>query len=118
VQQRLVKAVLDHAPQPYTNDELAAVAAHCSEREDEAQRVERAMRKVIAARLFSDRIGQTFDAIVTGAGNKGTYVRLLHPPAEGRVVRGEAGMDVGDRVRVRLVHVDPVHGHIDLERAH
>lgn len=113
VTQRLVKAVLAGAPQPYTNGELAAIAAHCTEREDAARKVERAMRKTAAALLLADQIGHEFDAIVTGASPKGTFVRLLRPPAEGRVVRGERGMDVGDRVRVRLVSVRPDPGYID-----
>ena len=71
------------------------------------------MRKVAAALLLADRIGEEFDAIVTGESKKGTYVRLLHPPAEGRVVRGAEGMDVGDRVRVRLIATDPEKGWID-----
>jgi exoribonuclease-2 len=113
VTQRLVKAVLAGAPQPYADDELAAIAAHCTEREDAARKVERVVRKMAAAELLGPRVGETFDAIVTGETPKGTFVRLLHPPAEGRVVRGEAGMDVGDRVRVRLVAVDPALGHVD-----
>jgi len=113
VQQRLVKAVLAKTPPPYTNDELAALAAHCTDREDAAQKVERHMRKVAAADLLGPRIGQTFEGIVTGVTPKGTFVRLLRPPAEGRVVRNEHGMDVGDRVRVKLVHVDPDRGFID-----
>jgi exoribonuclease-2 len=116
IQQRLVKAVLAGQPQPYSNEELSALAAHCTEREDEAQKVERKMRKVVAARLLSGRIGQNFDAIVTGVSKKGTFVRLLRPPAEGRVISGERGMDVGDRVNVRLVHTDPERGFIDFER--
>jgi exoribonuclease-2 len=116
VQQRLVKAVLANKPQPYTNDALSHEAAHCTEREDMAQKVERQMRKVIAAELLSDKIGHKFDAIVTGVTDHGTFVRLLHPPAEGKVVKGEHGMDVGERVDVRLVHVDPERGHIDLAR--
>jgi exoribonuclease-2 len=117
VEQRLVKAVLDSKPQPYSNEELSTIAAHCTEREDMEQKVERQMRKVIAAQLLADKIGQHFDAIVTGAGEKGTYVRLLHPPAEGKVVKGERGLDVGDRVNVRLVRADPQRGFIDLARA-
>ena len=74
------------------------------------------MRKVIAATLLSDRIGQVFDALVTGATPKGTYVRVLAPPVEGRVVRGEMGLDVGDKVRVRLLAADPERGFIDFER--
>ncbi|HKO16696.1 MAG TPA: RNB domain-containing ribonuclease [Gemmatimonadaceae bacterium] len=113
ITQRLVKATLAGAVAPYANDELAAIAAHCTEREDAARKVERTMRKVAAAVFLADRIGETFDAIVTGDTPKGTYVRLLHPPAEGRVVRGAEGMDVGDRVRVRLVSTDAQKGWID-----
>ena len=74
------------------------------------------MRKVVAARLLARSIGQTFDGIVTGAGPKGTYVRLLRPPAEGQVVQGEKGLDVGDRVNVKLVHVNQDRGFIDFAR--
>jgi exoribonuclease-2 len=115
VTQRLVKAAIANAPPPYTDDELAAIATQCTEREDAANRVERTMRKVAAAELLADRIGRVFTAIVTGVNKDGTYVRLLSPPAEGRVVRGERGMDVGERVRVRLVRTDPERGYIDFE---
>jgi exoribonuclease-2 len=117
VTQRLVKAVLASRPQPYTDDELAAVAARCTEREDAARAVERTIRKAAAALLLAPRVGDTFDAIVTGANRKGTFVRLIHPPAEGRVVRGEEGMDVGERVRVRLIGVDAEKGFVDFEGA-
>src|SRR5205085_2460073 len=103
VTQRLVKAALADQPAPYNDEELALLAQHCTEREDAENKVERTMRKVGAALMLADRIGEQFDAIVTGASPKGTYVRLLRPPAEGRVVRGEHGMDVGDRVKVRLL---------------
>jgi ribonuclease R len=96
---------------------LAAIAAHCTERENAANRVERTARKAAAALLLADRIGNVFDAIVTGVNKDGTYVRLLSPPAEGRVMRGEEGMDVGERVRVRLTHTDPGRGFIDFEGA-
>ena len=115
VTQRLVKAAIASAPAPYTDDELAAIAKQCTEREDAANRVERTMRKVAAAELLADRIGRVFTAIVTGVNRDGTYVRLLSPPAEGRVMRGEEGMDVGERVRVRLVRTDPEKGYIDFE---
>src|SRR6478735_1922559 len=113
VTQRLVKAALADAPPPYTDDELAAIAKQCTEREDAANRVERVTRKAAAAELLAHRIGSVFSAIVTGVNKNGTFVRLLSPPAEGRVMRGEQGLDVGERVRVRLVHTDPVKGHID-----
>jgi exoribonuclease-2 len=115
VTQRLVKAALANAPAPYTDDELAAIAKQCTEREDAANRVERVTRKSAAAILLAHRIGSVFDAIVTGVNKDGTYVRLLSPPAEGRVMKGERGMDVGERVRVKLVHTDPRRGFIDFE---
>jgi VacB/RNase II family 3'-5' exoribonuclease len=113
ITQRLVKAALANTAAPYSNDELAEIAQHCTEREDAARKVERTMRKVAAALMLADRIGERFDAIVTGASPSGTYVRLLHPPAEGRVVHGEKGLDVGDRVKVKLVGTDPEKGWID-----
>jgi len=113
VTQRLVKATLGNAPAPYTDAEIDAIAAHCTEREHAASKVERVARKAAAALLLERRIGARFDAIVTGVKGDATYVRLLSPPAEGRVVRGQQGMDVGERVRVRLVHTDPERGHID-----
>jgi len=115
VTQRLVKAAIAGAPAPYTDDELAAIAKQCTEREDAANRVERVTRKAAAAELLAHRIGSVFTAIVTGVNKNGTFVRLLSPPAEGRVVRGEQGLDVGERVRVRLIHTDPAKGHIDFE---
>ena len=115
VTQRLVKAVLVDQPAPYSNDELASVAARCTEREDAENKVERTIRKTAAALLLRDRIGETFDAIVTGANEKGTFVRTIRPPAEGMVVRQHEGFDVGDRVRVKLVGADPNRGFIDFE---
>ena len=115
VTQRLVKAAIAGAPAPYSDDELDAIARHCTERENAANKVERLARKSAAALLLERRIGATFDAIVTGVKRDATYVRLLSPPAEGRVVRGEGGMDVGERVRVRLVRTDAERGHIDFE---
>ena len=115
VTQRLVKATLANTPAPYSNEELAQIAARCTEREDAENKVERTVRKTAAALLLHDRIGQTFDAIVTGATQHGTFVRILHPPAEGMVVRSAEGFDVGDRVRVKLVSTDPYKGYIDFE---
>ena len=113
VTQRLVKAVLAGKPSPYSNDELDAIAKHCTEREDAARKVERQVRKIAAAVSMSDHIGETFEAIVTGVNSKGTFVRLVHPPVEGRVTKGEAGMDVGERWKVRLLSTDPVRGFVD-----
>lgn len=115
VTQRLVKAALANAPAPYSNDELSAIAAHCTEREDAENKVERTVRKTAAALMLSDKIGQTFDAIVTGANDHGTFVRTFHPPAEGMVLRNHAGFDVGDKVKVKLVGADPYKGFIDFE---
>ncbi|HTJ24439.1 MAG TPA: RNB domain-containing ribonuclease [Gemmatimonadaceae bacterium] len=115
VTQRLVKATLANTPAPYSNEDLAQIAARCTEREDAENKVERTVRKTAAALLLHDRIGQTFDAIVTGATQHGTFVRILHPPAEGMVVRRAEGFDVGDRVRVKLVSTDPYKGYIDFE---
>lgn len=117
VTQRLLVAAAQRKPAPYRDDQLSTIAAHCTERENAARKVERTMRKVAAAAMLSDRIGETFDAIVTGASSKGTYVRLRRPPAEGRVVEGEHGLDVGDRVIVRLVGTDPERGFIDFATA-
>lgn len=115
VTQRIVKAALAGAAAPYSDDELAVIAARCTERENAANRVERLARKAAAAVLLANRIGQEFDAIVTGVNGDGTYVRLLSPPAEGRVMRGEEGMDVGERVRLRLIATDPQRGYVDFE---
>lgn len=113
ITQRMVKAALAGRKPAYDEQELAEVAAHCSEQEDNADKVERRLRKSAAALLLADRIGSRFDAIVTGAKPKGTWVRVLHPPVEGRVVRGERGVDVGDQVRVELVSTDVENGFID-----
>ena len=115
VTQRLVKAALADTPSPYTNEALADIAARCTEREDAENKVERTVRKTIAALILHDRIGETFDAIVTGRNPKGTFVRTLHPPAEGMVVRNADDFDVGDKVRVKLVGADPYKGYIDFE---
>jgi len=116
VTQRLLKARLRNGSATYVEAELAQIAAHCAERGDAARRVERLRRKVAAASLLRGRIGESFDGIVTGASSKGTWVRLLKFPAEGRVIRSAQGVDVGDKVQVRLVSVDVAQGFIDFER--
>jgi exoribonuclease-2 len=116
VTQRLLKASAAGAACPYSEKELSDIAARCTEREDAARKVERLMRKVIAASLLSNRIGEMFDGIVTGASPKGTFVRLLKFPAEGMLVRGAKGVDVGDKVSVRLCGVDVSRGFVDFER--
>lgn len=115
ITQRLLVAAAAGEPSPYTDEALEAIAARCTEREDAARKVERTMRKVVAAVLLSARIGETFDAVVTGAAGKGTFVRIVDPAAEGRVVSGERGLDVGDHLKVRLVATEPTRGFIDFE---
>lgn len=116
ITQRLLKAALAGASLPYTIPELTALAEHCTDREDAANKIERRVRKSAAAVLLSKRIGETFDAIVTGASAKGTWVRLMTPPIEGRLERGFQGLDVGDRLRVKLIHTDIDRGFIDFVR--
>jgi ribonuclease R len=115
--QRLLKAALAGQPVPYGNDELVSLARHCTEQEDNATKVERQVAKSAAALLLASRIGDQFDAIVTGASDKGTWARIGGPAVEGRIVRGFAGLDVGDKVRVRLVGTDVERGFIDFARA-
>jgi exoribonuclease-2 len=98
-------------------EELDVLARHCTEQEGNADKVERQVRKSAAALLLAPRIGQSFDAMVTGASEKGTWVRIMDPVVEGRVVRGFEGLDVGDRVRVELVHTDVARGFIDFARS-
>jgi exoribonuclease-2 len=117
VTQRTVKAALANAAPPYAEEELTTIADHCTEREDAARKVERKMRKVAAAVLLHDRIGERFDAIVTGVTPKGTFVRALRPPVDGRVVRGEQGLLVGAKVAVKLLATDAARGFIDFGRA-
>jgi exoribonuclease-2 len=118
VTQRLVKAALENRPAPYGRDELQDLAQHCTEQEDNAAKVERHVAKSAAALLLSTRIGERFDAIVTGASEKGTWVRIFHPAVEGKVVRGFEELDVGDRVHVELVYTDVERGYIDFVRTH
>ena len=117
ITQRLLKAALAGRPASYRNDELDALARHCTEQEDNAAKVERQVRKSAAALLLASRIGERFDALVTGASEKGTWVRVLRPPVEGRLVRGFEGLDVGDHVQVELVHTDVERGFIDFARS-
>ena len=116
ITQRLLKAALAGVPIPYTNTELTDLADHCTEKEDDATKVERQVRKSAAALLLSDRIGAHFDAIVTGASEQGTWVRLFNPPVEGRLDGGTQGLDVGDRTRVKLVSTNVQRGYIDFVR--
>jgi VacB/RNase II family 3'-5' exoribonuclease len=116
VTQRLIKAVLANRPVPYPDDQLAAIARHCTQKEDAARKVQRDMQKRISAVALGHRVGQSFSAIVTGVTPKGVFVRVLDPPVEGRLMRGEHGVDVGDHLRVKLLSVDPARGYIDFGR--
>jgi exoribonuclease R len=114
---RMIKAALAGTQQPYAENELDDLARHCTEAEDAANKVERQVRKSAAAMLLSPRVGDRFDAIVTGASEKGTWVRIFQPPVEGKLIHGSEGLDLGDRLRVKLVGVDVPAGHIDFARS-
>jgi exoribonuclease-2 len=116
VTQRLIGAVLAKQASPYSDDALAAIASNCTLKEDAARKVERAMHKRIEAVALAGRVGESFPAVVTGVTPKGVYVRVFDPPVEGRLMRGEQGVDVGDRVRVTLLATDPQRGFIDFGR--
>ena len=116
VVQRLVKAMLRGEPAPYSDAELEAIATHCTERESAARKVERTMQKRVAAVALQGRVGQQFQGVVTGANDKGVFVRVFTPPVEGKVVQGEQGLDVGDVVKVTLVGADPQRAFIDFRR--
>ena len=115
VTQRLIKAVLAKRPAPYSNAQLDAIAQNCNLKEEAARKVERNMGKRIAAVALQPRIGETFSAVVTGVTPKGVFVRVLNPPAEGILVRGE-GVDVGDKLQLKLISADPRKGYIDFIR--
>ncbi len=117
ITQRLLKAALAGQSAPYANDDLGALVKHCTNQEDVAKKVERQVGKSAAALLLESRVGEKFDAIVTGAAAKGTWVRVLDPPVEGKLVRGSERLDVGQRLRVQLVRTDVEQGFIDFARA-
>jgi VacB/RNase II family 3'-5' exoribonuclease len=117
VTQRLIKVMLAGQPAPYSDNELAAIASNCTAKEDAARKVEREMTKRLAAVAMSHRIGQIFDALVTGVTPKGTFVRVLQPRVEGLLAQGQQGLDVGDRLRVKLIRTDVQRGYIDFARA-
>jgi exoribonuclease-2 len=117
VTQRLIKALLAGQKNPYSDDELTAIAANCTQKEDAAKKVEREMSKRLAAVAMQSRIGEVFDAIVTGATDHGTFVRALQPHVEGLLAQGQQGLDVGDRLRVKLIRTDVQRGYIDFARA-
>jgi exoribonuclease R len=116
VTHRQVKAVLEARANPYTAIELTEVAARCTVQEANAAKVERQVRKSAAALLLDSRVGERFAGVVTGAAPKGTYVRVFDPPVEGKIVRGFAGLSIGDKVQVTLVATDFERGHLDFAR--
>jgi exoribonuclease-2 len=117
VTQRLLKALIAGAPNPYSDGELSSIATNCTVKEDAARKVEREMSKRLAAVAMSNRVGEVFDAIVTGVTPHGTFVRVLKPHIEGLLVQGHQGVDVGDKLRVRLTRTDVQRGYIDFVRA-
>jgi VacB/RNase II family 3'-5' exoribonuclease len=113
VTQRILHAMMDNAPAPYSDQDLTAIAMHCNESDKALRKIERDMQKRVAAVAMASRVGQTFPGVVTGASEKGVYVRVLRPPFEGRVIHGGDGLDVGDKVTVKLIHTDPARAFID-----
>ena len=116
ITQRILKATLSGTSIPYSQSELIELASRCTQKEDDANKVERIVAKSAAAMLLSSRIGDRFDAICTGAADKGTWVRIFQPPIEGRLLYGYKGVDVGNRLEVKLIHVDVNLGFIDFEK--
>src|ERR1700758_962697 len=117
VTQRLLKAMLAGQKNPYSDDELTAVATNCTQKEDAARKVEREMAKRLAAVAMQQRIGEVFGAIVTGVTDHGTFVRVLQPRIEGLLLQGQHGLDVGDKLRVKLLRTDVQKGYLDFARA-
>ncbi len=116
VTQRLIKAVIAKQPPPYSDAQLDAIASNCTLKEDAARKVERVMGKRIAAVALQPRIGQMFQAVVTGVTPSGTFVRIVNPPADGLLIHGQQGVDVGDQLKVKLVSTDPRRGYIDFAK--
>ncbi|MEO6924802.1 MAG: RNB domain-containing ribonuclease, partial [Bryocella sp.] len=114
--QRCLHAMMTNAPAPYSDVDLAAIAAHCNEADKKLRKIERDMQKRVAAVAMASRVGQIFAGVVTGASDKGVYVRVIQPPFEGRVMQGDEGLDVGDKVNVKLIRTDPEHAHIDFAK--
>jgi exoribonuclease-2 len=116
VTQRVLHAMMTNAPAPYSDEELNAIAMHCNDADKALRKIERDMQKRVAAVAMAHRIGEVFAGVVTGATDKGTYARVIRPPFEGRVIQGEDGLDVGDKVNVKLLHTDPARAFIDLAK--
>jgi exoribonuclease-2 len=117
VMQRMIKASLAKKAAPYSDQELDAIAKNCTLKEDAARKVERTMEKSVAAVVLQRRVGEVFPGVVTGVTPKGVFVRVFNPPVEGRLMQGEEGVDVGDEIRVKLLHTNPQRGFIDFGRS-
>jgi exoribonuclease-2 len=113
---RLLKTAFEKKAPPYSPAELSDLASHCTQQENNADKVERQVRKSASASFMASRIGEYFEALVTGAGEKGTWIRLLNPPVEGKLVQGAHGLDVGDKVRVKLITLNIEQGWIDFAK--
>lgn len=118
ITQRLLIASLEKKSPPYSQKELEQLAEHCTLKEDEAEKIERRLKKCAAALVLSTSIGKEFDAIVTGANDKGTWVRIFNPPVDGKLVRSKVNVDVGDKIKVKLIYTDPRAGYIDFAQSH
>jgi len=116
VTQRVLHAMAHGDPAPYSDAELSAIAAHCNDADKALRKIERDMQKRVAAVAMASHIGEVFAGVVTGSSDKGVYVRVIQPPFEGRVIQGEQGLDVGDKVSVKLLHTDPARAFIDFAK--
>jgi exoribonuclease-2 len=116
VTQRVLHAMMANSPAPYSDADLAAIALHCNDADKKLRKIERDMQKRVAAVAMASHIGEVFAGVVTGATEKGVFVRVIQPPFEGRVVQGSDGLDVGDKVTVKLIHTDPARAFIDFAK--
>jgi exoribonuclease-2 len=116
VTQRVLHAMMRKEPAPYSDAELSAIAAHCNDADATLRKIERTMQKRVAAVAMASHIGEVFAGVVTGSSDKGVYVRVIQPPFEGRLIQGEQGLDVGDKVTVKLLHTDPARAFIDFAK--
>jgi exoribonuclease R len=116
VTQRVLHAMAHGEPAPYSDADLTAIAAHCNDADKALRKIERTMQKRVAAVAMASHLGEVFAGVVTGSSDKGVYVRVIQPPFEGRVIQGEQGLDVGDRVTVKLLHTDPARAFIDFAK--
>ena len=116
VTQRVLHAMAKGEPAPYSDGDLTAIAAHCNDADKALRKIERTMQKRVAAVAMAPHLGEVFAGVVTGSSDKGVYVRVIQPPFEGRVIQGEQGLDVGDKVSVKLLHTDPARAFIDFAK--